>query len=100
VDFLSVKFEEQLFPGTIPEAAPFLCRGSERTTVRTMDKDRVKGMAEQAKGKIKEDAGKITGDEKLKAEGKMDQATGKIRNAAGGMKDAVKDAGKQADKHR
>lgn len=57
-----------------------------------MDKDRVKGMAQQGKGAVKEAAGKIMGDEKLKAEGKMDKAEGKIRNAVGGMKDAVRDA--------
>ncbi len=60
-----------------------------------MDKDRVKGMAQQGKGAIEETAGKMTGDEKLKAEGKMDKMEGKIRNAVGGMKDAVRDADKQ-----
>jgi uncharacterized protein YjbJ (UPF0337 family) len=59
-----------------------------------MDKDRVKGMAQQGKGAMKETAGKMTGDEKLKAEGKMDKVEGKIRNAVGGMKDAVRDANK------
>jgi uncharacterized protein YjbJ (UPF0337 family) len=60
-----------------------------------MDKDRVKGMAQQGKGAMKEAAGKVMGDEKLKAEGKMDKAEGKIRNAVGGMKDAVRDATKE-----
>src|SRR5690348_15696669 len=36
---------------------------------RTMDKERVKGMADQAKGSVKETAGKMTGDQKLKTEG-------------------------------
>jgi uncharacterized protein YjbJ (UPF0337 family) len=57
-----------------------------------MDKDRVKGMAQQGKGAVKEAAGKIMGDEKLKAEGKMDKAEGKIRNTVGGVKDAIRDA--------
>ena len=35
-----------------------------------MDKDRVEGIAQQGKGAMKETAGKIMGDEKLKAEGK------------------------------
>jgi len=60
-----------------------------------MDKDRVKGMAQQGKGSVKEAAGKMMGDEKLKAEGKMDKLEGKIRNAVGGMKDAVRDADKR-----
>ena len=55
-----------------------------------MDKDRIEGSAEQAKGKVKEVAGKALGDEKLKADGKADQVKGKIQNAVGGLKDAVK----------
>lgn len=38
-----------------------------------MDKDRIKGSAEQAKGKFKETAGKVTGDAKTEAEGKADR---------------------------
>jgi uncharacterized protein YjbJ (UPF0337 family) len=57
-----------------------------------MDKDRIEGMAQQGKGKMKETAGKVLGDEKLKTEGKMDKAEGKVRNTVGGMKDAVRDA--------
>jgi uncharacterized protein YjbJ (UPF0337 family) len=57
-----------------------------------MNKERIEGSAEQAKGKIKEVAGKATGDAKLETEGKVDQATGKLKNTAGGLKDAVKEA--------
>lgn len=55
-----------------------------------MDKDRVKGMAEQGKGAVKESAGKAVGDKKLETEGKADRAEGKIRNAVGGMKDEIR----------
>jgi len=55
-----------------------------------MDKDRIKGAANQAKGAIKEAAGKVTGDAKLEAEGKGDKFAGKIQNAVGGMKDAMR----------
>jgi uncharacterized protein YjbJ (UPF0337 family) len=55
-----------------------------------MDKDRIKGSAQQAKGKVKEVVGKATGDKKLEGEGKADKAGGKIRNAFGGMKDALR----------
>ena len=55
-----------------------------------MDKQRVKGSAQQAKGKIKELAGKAVGDKKLQAKGKAEKAGGKIRNAVGGMKDAMR----------
>ncbi len=57
-----------------------------------MDKDRIEGSATQAKGSLKEAAGKITGDAKLQSEGAADKAAGKIQNAVGGMKDAVRDA--------
>jgi uncharacterized protein YjbJ (UPF0337 family) len=57
-----------------------------------MNKDRIEGSTEQAKGKIKETVGKATGDAKLQGEGKADQAAGKFQNAVGGMKDAAKEA--------
>jgi uncharacterized protein YjbJ (UPF0337 family) len=55
-----------------------------------MDKDRIKGSAEQAKGAVKEAAGKVFGDKKLETEGKADKAAGKVQNAIGGLKDAVR----------
>jgi len=55
-----------------------------------MNKDRIKGSAEQAKAKVKEVAGKATGDKKLETEGKAHKVSGKIRNAVGGLKDAVR----------
>jgi uncharacterized protein YjbJ (UPF0337 family) len=55
-----------------------------------MDKDRIEGSLEQAKGKVKEVAGKVTGDAKLEGEGKADQAAGKVQNAVGGIKDALR----------
>jgi uncharacterized protein YjbJ (UPF0337 family) len=55
-----------------------------------MDADRIKGAAEQAKGKIKEVAGKVTGDAKLETEGKADQVKGKVQNTVGGIKDTLK----------
>ena len=55
-----------------------------------MDKDRIIGSAEQAKGAVKEAAGKALGDKKLETEGKTDKAAGKVQNAIGGLKDAVR----------
>jgi uncharacterized protein YjbJ (UPF0337 family) len=56
-----------------------------------MDKDRVEGVVHQAKGSVKEAAGKVTGDKKLQAEGAAEKAAGKVQNAAGGVKDAVRE---------
>jgi uncharacterized protein YjbJ (UPF0337 family) len=58
----------------------------------TMNKDRIQGSVEQAKGKIKEVAGKATGDTKLENEGKAQKVAGKVQNTIGGLKDAVKEA--------
>ena len=55
------------------------------------DHDRIEGAAKNIGGKIKEAAGKITGDEKLKAEGRADQVEGKVQNTVGGIKDTLRD---------
>ena len=57
-----------------------------------MDKDRIQGAVHQAKGAVKEMAGKVTGDKKTQAEGAAEKAAGKVQNAVGGAKDAVRDA--------
>ena len=55
------------------------------------DHDRIEGAAKNIGGKIKEAAGKVTGDEKLKAEGRADQVEGKVQNTVGGIKDTLRD---------
>ncbi len=57
-----------------------------------IDSDRTEGSLKQASGKIKEGAGSLFGDEKMKSEGEADQAKGKIQNAWGSMKDEVREA--------
>jgi uncharacterized protein YjbJ (UPF0337 family) len=56
-----------------------------------MDKDRIAGAANQAKGAVKQAAGKITGDAKLQAEGAADKTKGQMQSAAGSAKDALRD---------
>jgi len=60
-----------------------------------MDKDRVKGSANQATGTIKEVVGNLTGDAKLKTEGTAQKIAGKIQNVIGGIKDTVKEQDKK-----
>jgi uncharacterized protein YjbJ (UPF0337 family) len=55
-----------------------------------MDKDRIEGSAKQAKGSIKEKAGKAMGDAKLEGEGKVDKTEGKVQNTIGGLKDNLR----------
>jgi len=50
------------------------------------------GTADKAKGRVKEAAGALTGDKKLKGEGKADQLGGKVKNAVETVVDKVKHA--------
>ncbi|MEU7071827.1 CsbD family protein [Streptomyces narbonensis] len=45
---------------------------------------------EKAKGKLKEAAGKATGDKRLETEGKTDQMKGKAREAGEAVRDRAK----------
>jgi uncharacterized protein YjbJ (UPF0337 family) len=74
--------------GTCPAHRAFLSATPRKGQI--MDKDRIKGSADQAKGAVKETAGKLTGDQKLKTEGKLDKAKGKVESAVGGMKDTLR----------
>jgi uncharacterized protein YjbJ (UPF0337 family) len=47
---------------------------------------------DDAKGRVKEAAGDLTGDQDLKDEGKTDQAAGKLKDVADSAKDKVEDA--------
>jgi uncharacterized protein YjbJ (UPF0337 family) len=47
------------------------------------------GEADEAKGRIKEAAGDLTGDRDLKNEGKADKAGGKIKGAVDDVKDKL-----------
>jgi len=53
-----------------------------------MGEDRTEGKFDVAKGRVKESAGDLTGNESLEAEGEKDQAKGHAKQA----KDAVGDA--------
>jgi uncharacterized protein YjbJ (UPF0337 family) len=52
--------------------------------------DKAKNSAEQAKGKVKEVAGKATGNDKLRNKGKADQMKGNLKQAGEKVKDAFK----------
>jgi uncharacterized protein YjbJ (UPF0337 family) len=47
---------------------------------------------DDAKGRVKEAAGSLTGDEDLKREGKVDRGTGKVKEGIEKASDKVKDA--------
>jgi len=50
------------------------------------------GEADKVKGRVKEAAGAITDDDRLRTEGKVDQAAGKVKDAANKVVDSVKRA--------
>jgi uncharacterized protein YjbJ (UPF0337 family) len=56
------------------------------------------GKSEEIKGRIKEAAGALTGDDKLRREGKLDQATGKVKQAAEKVVEKTKDVLKDLKK--
>jgi len=64
--------------------------------VMSMNKDQVKGRVNEAKGKIKEAAGGLVGNERLKAKGKVQKTLGKAQAKYGDVKQDVKDAIKGA----
>lgn len=61
-----------------------------------MNKDQVKGRISQTKGKIKEIAGKTTGDKSLENKGTAQKIGGKVRAEYGDVKSTVKGAVKKA----
>ncbi|NMG73982.1 CsbD family protein [Aromatoleum diolicum] len=57
-----------------------------------MNKDQVKGRIEEAKGKMKEVVGKVSGDKTLEQKGKIQNISGKVRAGLGDLKEDIKDA--------
>ena len=54
------------------------------------------GKADEVKGRIKEAAGALTDDDKLREEGKTDQTVGKVKQAAEKVIDKAKKVVKKA----
>jgi uncharacterized protein YjbJ (UPF0337 family) len=56
------------------------------------------GKAEEMKGRVKEAAGAVTDNDKLRREGKIDEAAGKVKQAAEKATDKVKEIAKNVNK--
>jgi uncharacterized protein YjbJ (UPF0337 family) len=52
--------------------------------------DKAKNTAQEVKGKVKETAGKATGNDNLRAKGEADQVKGDLKQAGEKVKDAFK----------
>jgi uncharacterized protein YjbJ (UPF0337 family) len=63
------------------------------------NKDEVRGRADRVKGRVKEEAGKLSHDERLRNEGVADQASGDVQEGFGRGRrkvgEAIKDLGRK-----
>jgi len=53
--------------------------------------DKIKGLANEAAGNVKQGIGKATDNDRLRAEGKVQETKGEVQQSVGKAKDAVKD---------
>ena len=51
--------------------------------------DKANNAAQQAKGKVKEEAGRVTGNDRLRNKGKSDRVKGDLKQAGEKLKDAL-----------
>lgn len=65
---------------------------------KDMMDDRTEGSLKQTGGKVKEGAGDLIGDDKMKREGQANQAEGKVQNAWGDAKDKAREVTGQDDR--
>ena len=57
-----------------------------------MSKNRIEGAAKKVTGSIKEAAGKVTGNDRLRVKGAVEKAVGTVQNAVGKAQDKLGDA--------
>lgn len=57
--------------------------------------DKIKGVANEAVGNIKQGVGKVTGNEELQVKGAVQEKKGEAQQVEGDVKNAVKDTVKQ-----
>jgi uncharacterized protein YjbJ (UPF0337 family) len=61
----------------------------------TINKSQIQGRVTEAKGKIKEVAGKLVGNERLETKGKIEKVLGETQAKFGYIKADIKDAAKK-----
>ena len=59
---------------------------------KSMNKDQVKGRAQEATGKVKQVTGKAVGNKELERKGKVEKASGKLQAGYGDLKEDIKDS--------
>lgn len=63
-----------------------------------MNKDHIKGAAQQAKGAVKDAVGDATDNPKLQAEGKIEKVAGKAHSTLGDIKDKTRELSNEAER--
>jgi uncharacterized protein YjbJ (UPF0337 family) len=63
-----------------------------------MNSDKLKGMADDAAGRVKRQVGEWTGDTGAEVDGAAQQIKGKAEKTVGNIRDAVNDAGRSTDR--
>ena len=58
--------------------------------VGVMNKNQVEGRAKEAKGKVKETVGKVTGNKEMEYKGKAEKSAGKVEAKYGDLKRDIK----------
>ena len=56
-----------------------------------MNKDQIKGLAKQATGEVKEQVGKLTGDDELRLKGHAKEFEGKAQKKLGDLKEIARE---------
>lgn len=65
-----------------------------------MNKQQIKGMANEATGEIKEQVGKMTGDKTLQAKGHAREMKGKLQKGVGDVKESLREGQRDAKRDR
>jgi uncharacterized protein YjbJ (UPF0337 family) len=60
-----------------------------------MNKDQIKGTAKEIAGKVQQEVGKLSGNQKQQAKGISKQISGKAQKVVGDVKAALEDASKE-----
>jgi uncharacterized protein YjbJ (UPF0337 family) len=66
------------------------CNNSYEEFTMSSTSDKIKGLANEAVGNVKQGIGKATDNDRLRAEGKAQEIKGEAQQAVGKAKDAVK----------
>jgi uncharacterized protein YjbJ (UPF0337 family) len=81
-------FEAKL-PSNVRAFYEIKSKSNRSNTMKSSMRDHAEGNMHEAKGKIKEVAGKIVGNHELEAEGKSEKNAGKIQKKVGDVKKIV-----------